>query len=166
MPAIYVNDAGTWRKIRNVYVNDAGTWRSIKKAYVNDAGTWRQVFSAQDDLSIIAGHSALLGGADGYSTNTPVIGSISGATLGDGKTVTKLMTFHSVEEVVLALQISGFSSDPGQNYLVSLDAYIANVLGQFASLYSYSSGSATWQWNDVTSVFTAGSTYPIAIVRS
>jgi hypothetical protein len=46
MPALHLNDAGTWRQIRNVYVNDAGTWRTIQNIYVNDAGTWRQVYQA------------------------------------------------------------------------------------------------------------------------
>jgi hypothetical protein len=46
MPAVYVNDAGTWRAISAVYVNDAGTWRVIQNIYVNDNGTWRIVFTA------------------------------------------------------------------------------------------------------------------------
>lgn len=45
MANTYVNDAGTWRLLRNVYVNDATTWREVKEIYVNDAGTWRSVFT-------------------------------------------------------------------------------------------------------------------------
>jgi hypothetical protein len=47
MPALSINDAGTWRPIESVYVNDLGTWRRINAIYVNDLGTWRQVFSGE-----------------------------------------------------------------------------------------------------------------------
>ena len=42
--SIYVNDSGTWRRIKGVYVNDGGTWRHIDNTIaVNDSGTWRDV---------------------------------------------------------------------------------------------------------------------------
>src|SRR5689334_12251504 len=46
--ATYLNDAGTWRKLKNIYVNDAGTWRQLKAVWVNDAGTWRRVYMSVD----------------------------------------------------------------------------------------------------------------------
>jgi hypothetical protein len=61
MPALHLNDAGTWRQIQNVYVNDAGTWRQIQNVYVNDAGTWRLVYQAAVVFltNIFAGHTAI-----------------------------------------------------------------------------------------------------------
>lgn len=45
MPESWYNDAGTWRKAREIWYNDNGTWRLSKELWINDAGTWRKVFS-------------------------------------------------------------------------------------------------------------------------
>lgn len=45
MPESWYNDAGTWRKAREIWYNDNGTWRLSKELWTNDAGTWRKVFS-------------------------------------------------------------------------------------------------------------------------
>lgn len=51
---IYIDDAGTARRIRQVYVNDSGTARRIKEIYVNDNGTARRIF-ASGDVSLTTG---------------------------------------------------------------------------------------------------------------
>lgn len=73
----YVNDAGTWRQIRNIYVNDAGTWRQLAAIWVNDNGTWRQVFTSVDlhDFSVSLTASDPSDAHVGFSLQ----GSLSGA---------------------------------------------------------------------------------------
>lgn len=42
--SIYVNDTGTWRRIKAVYVKTGGVWEHVDQSIsVNDGGTWRQV---------------------------------------------------------------------------------------------------------------------------
>jgi hypothetical protein len=57
---VYINDAGTARRIRQIYVNDAGTARRIKEIYVNDAGTARQIY-ANGDVAIVTGAKTATG---------------------------------------------------------------------------------------------------------
>lgn len=46
--AIYpsVNDAGTWKTVREIHVKDAGAWKLVKEAWVKDAGTWKRFYGA------------------------------------------------------------------------------------------------------------------------
>jgi hypothetical protein len=173
MPSTYVNDAGTWRKLRNVYVNDAGTWRTIRKAYANDSGTWRTVFQRSDERTITAGinDNGTLS-RSGFSSVSPVIGSISNATLDDGKTVTQVMTTYVIADdtSTLTLKIAGFSSDPSVSYLYALEVVgLISELLATSSFYSYSSGTATWSWNlggGSAGIFTNGAGYTIYVSRS
>jgi hypothetical protein len=57
---LYINDAGTARRIRQIYVNDGGVARRIKEAYINDAGTARQVY-ANGDVAIVTGTKTATG---------------------------------------------------------------------------------------------------------
>lgn len=51
---LYINDAGTARRTRQIYVNDNGTARRIKEIWVNDSGTARQIY-ANGDVSLVSG---------------------------------------------------------------------------------------------------------------
>jgi hypothetical protein len=47
------------------------------------------------------------------------------------------------------LQISGFSVDPGQDWLSSITCNGVKNDGSGATLFSYSSGKAIWEWSQV-----------------
>lgn len=169
----HLNDAGTWRKLRNIYVNDLGTWRALKSAYVNDAGTWRQVFSASDLFTLTAGQGTIAGpivytGYDnnGYPWSNGVKGSLSSAILGDGMTVQSLNDSVTLNQALLIVR--GFSADPGTGYLTSL---LINGITKLGSAAGYSwqpggnTGWAMWVWSGSTFGMTNGGVYPVELVR-
>lgn len=43
---LWVNDAGTARKLQQIWVNDAGTARQIQEIWMNDNGTARLIYQA------------------------------------------------------------------------------------------------------------------------
>lgn len=169
MPALHLNDAGTWRQIQNVYVNDAGTWRTIQKIFVNDIGTWRQVYQRRpaESGNFIAGQNGT-GGAYGYVRGSYGTGAhwngVLGTTLTDGNQVRQVRDSNptgSGGDGVLS--IDGFSSDPGSTYISSLTANSITQLSSAAS-YAYLSGIATWTWTGSPFNFLAGNTYdPVTI---
>lgn len=73
MAAFWFNDAGTWRKAKNVWFNDAGIWRTAKSIWFNDAGIWRKVFAS---LIATVSPSTVTGSGSGRS------GSVVGVTTG------------------------------------------------------------------------------------
>src|SRR5690242_5998928 len=116
--ATYVNDAGTWRRLKGIYVNDAGTWRPIKKAYVNDAGTWRTVFTRGDDFQIQAGSLANIRGYNLVAAIGTILTPVSGV-LSTGKSINAIQDNTSVSRFEFGIE--GFSSNPGQSYLNFVD---------------------------------------------
>jgi hypothetical protein len=67
---LYINDAGTARRIRQIYVNDNGVARRIKELYANDAGTARQIY-ANGDVAIVTGTRTATGfGLSFYELNS------------------------------------------------------------------------------------------------
>jgi hypothetical protein len=139
----YVNDAGTWRRIRNIYVNDAGVWRQIRRAYVNDAGTWRTVFDRGEAFTLTAGQLfGLVGYGNSASYGSFSITSTGSATLPDGRFVEQLFDNGSL----LALSITGFVSDPGAGYLSFIEIGSSEYLASAAS-YSFAAGQANWTWS-------------------
>lgn len=77
----YVNDAGTWRNLRNVYVNDGGTWRDIRQVYVNDGGTWRTVFTSTFMPDIVISRADTGSPAELYIDNNGAIRQRVGSTI-------------------------------------------------------------------------------------
>lgn len=123
MSGLYVNDAGTWRRIRAVWVNDAGTWRQLKAVWVNDGGTWRRVFSpvgipdqtvsqsdvSPADVSVGIGvqnaglYYKLFGGATASNT----------LTLGEWVNPTSDASLYEVRCTVVSGSLNGSSSATG-----------------------------------------------------
>lgn len=170
MPAnrYMVDSGGTTRHIKKRYVIDSGgVARLIKKRYIVDAGgTTRLTFLYGNYFTMTAGAP----GAVGYSGIPPTTyGSISpSATLNDGKI---LYTLNSLGSGVYAynLFIGGFSSDPGQIYVTSIQTNGFTLLGA-AATYQYTSSHgiqvATWAWNSVTAPFTNGVSYPSVLITT
>ena len=69
------------------------------------------------------------------------IGSISPTKLADGKTYESWIDLPFGSDVV----ISGFTSDPGKSWLTSAKCFSVTKTGA-SSAYSYSNGTATWNW--------------------
>lgn len=145
MPALHLNDAGTWRHIQNVYVNDAGAWRPIQKVWMNDAGTWRQVYVRRppETFSVSAGQNGT-GGAYGYVFGS--YGSIIGATLTD---VAIVRQFHDNNPVAQGgsgtLAIAPTTGTLTQDYFTSITANGVTRLAVDAS-FSFVGGQGIWTW--------------------
>lgn len=159
-----IKDGVTWRTLDKFAANDSGTWRRCS-IHVNDGGTWRLAHSAFDSFSMTAGEvpdpfnppSFLLRGYDKSN-----IGSVSpSGFLRDGKEVSALTD----EPTASNLKITGFSSNPGTGYLISVTANSVTRLASAAS-YSYSSGTATWRWSSQTFGFANGGNYSASILRA
>ena len=91
-----------------------------------------------------------------YGFNTGSIGSYSPTGLTGGTTVAWVLdNIHlgtlcgssSLNNSLLA--ISGFSVDPGQDWLISIECNGVTNNGSNAAVFSYSSGEASWSWNQV-----------------
>ena len=101
----------------------------------------------------------------GYETN---LGSGTGLTAPDGHVLNELVDTTQTDDIDgSTFAVSGFTSDPGQAYFVSITA---NGNTHYASdaTYSYSSGIATWVWNLSGSTadmfgFVSGDTYPVTV---
>jgi hypothetical protein len=165
----HVNDAGTWRRLRNIYLNDAGTWRTIRKVYVNDSGTWRTVFTRGTEYTITAGSA---GFTRGYGVSG--IGSISvplgGQLIGHGCYIEGITDDVSLNRFTLSLY--GFSSNPGTTFIESIEAN--NITFNESSKLSYNYfaaggfdgfGRADWTWSGVAG-FSNGGQYSGVIVFS
>ena len=163
--ALSINNALSWIDARDVYVNDAGTWRRIREIYVNDAGTWRRVhYSGLVEATLTAGQ---LTSNVGYMQSN--FGSMSQTTLSDGKVITALYHHSTIftEDPFVELTITGFSSDPGANYLSLLTiAGWGDLPG--GALYYLGFGSSTirYRWDNVGQPFTNLGVYSISVVLS
>ena len=166
MPALHLNDAGTWRQIQNVYVNDAGTWRTIQKVWVNDAGTWREVYIRRppESGSVTAGTN---GTAYGYTKSS--FGSITGfpltgGTLTDGFEITRCRDTSVAGDFELI--ITGVSSAPPADYFTSILAHGQTRLVSAASTstvgltrtWTWTGGQVGW-WQDAGTPYTVTITF-------
>jgi hypothetical protein len=121
-------------------------------------------------FSIVAGGAV---GSAGYCSTvlcSPQVGSITGATLSDGKVVIEFYNglYSSGGNYDVDLIINGFTSNPGVSYFKTLTVKTCNVAPDSFSTaavtqyyYDASSGYAWWKW--VRSVagacFTPGTSY-------
>ena len=62
------------------------------------------------------------------------------------------------------LAIEGFTSDPGQGWLISATVAGTTETGAGAVNYTYISGTATWQWTNGP-IFPGTGTYPSTIIH-
>lgn len=91
-----------------------------------------------------------------YSPTT--FGSLGSATLSDGRTCVSVYDDRDTVTPLYApvLSISGFASNPGQGYLYDVTSNGITKLGSNASAYTYSSGTATWEWQGITTAVLFG----------
>ena len=110
------------------------------------------------NCNIIAGYNPL-GVYTGYISGS--IGSIDNANIGAGISVVSVYDDATVGAV---LGITGFSSDPGSTYIVSVTAN-GVTLNAPSAVYSYNAGTAFWQWNVPVMYFgfIVGLPYPVTI---
>lgn len=89
-------------------------------------------------------------GALRYGFNKAIgIGSMNPATTSNGYTYQEFEDDYGPRGAGYLgsdLQLSGFSTNPGQSWLLAVGCYNGTMLGSAAS-YSYSSGVATWSWS-------------------
>jgi hypothetical protein len=111
------------------------------QAFSITAASWSNQTTAE------VGYNAT--GAHGSATNT---------TLPGGYTINGLDDSDASGQLGSSFGITGFSSNPGQNYIASV---VANGVTRdsSAATYSYSSGLATWSWPGDQFGFAAGNTY-------
>ena len=81
-------------------------------------------------------------GYDSGSDCSSPFGSLSPEILSGGKTVTM---FDDASDAQSIVNVSGFSSDPGQGWLISASATGVTLNGS-AATYGYSNGTASWHW--------------------
>ncbi len=155
---LHINDGGVWRAIREVYVNDNGTWRSVLEVYVNDSGNWRTVFQRYDEITLTAGTDSLTVGFISGS-----FGSVSPSTLGDGRAINRIA--NDASEPRFQLHISGFSSDPGADYLEKIEINGLTLQASAAS-YAFGGGIAGWDWIGTSASLANGGSYPTKVYRA
>jgi hypothetical protein len=107
----HVNDAGTWRNLKNVYVNDAGTWRDLKEVYVNDGGTWRSVFTSTFMPNIVVSRNDSGTPAELYIDNNGSIRQRIGSTITSYSTPTWTTDSNTSDyEIFVTVTSGSFSS--------------------------------------------------------
>lgn len=108
-----------------------------------------------------------VGGGIGYrgfnssamAGNSPTTwGSLTSASTSDGYTVISVYDYRdtSTPEYIAVISISGFGADPGQSYLYSVTANSVTNLGVDATAYTYSTGTAIWEWGAGTMTYLFG----------
>lgn len=105
----------------------------------------------------------------GFSSITD-LGSYSPTGLTGGTTVVELYdsepTGIACGSTFSVFEVSGFSSDPGSNWLTSVECNGFTLESSSAS-YSYGSGYALWQWSSVFGFYSkVGSNVTCTIVHS
>jgi hypothetical protein len=110
------------------------------------------VLAATDNGSLTIGrvedNICWLGGPvySGYNAGAVPYGSYSPTGLTGGKTVIGISEL-TVCGAATGLGISGFSADPGSNWLTSITCNGATLVpGAPGFSYSYNSGTANWMW--------------------
>jgi hypothetical protein len=103
----------------------------------------------------------------GYTPTT--FGSLASATLTTGRTCISVYDDRDIgiPEYSAVLKISGFASDPGRTYLYDVTANSVTKTEATATLYSYSAGTALWEWTNTTTAvlfgFATSGTTPLVI---
>lgn len=106
------------------------------------------------------GHSMNIGYISGS------LGSYSPTGLTGGKTLTQVFDFISTCAGTLGqVAISGFSSNPGSSWLMSVTCNGKTRLSSAVTSFNYSSGVATWDWSGSPFGFLSGS-YSCSIVHT
>lgn len=111
--------------------------------------------------SVTAGSNVVSGSGEiGYASGG--LGSITGASLSGGYTITQVIDTESSGSIIsCSLVVSGFSANPNRGWIGSATFNGVSFLASAASSYSYSSGVATWTWSTSSGWgFASGSTYP------
>ncbi|HZT03684.1 MAG TPA: hypothetical protein VFA39_15595 [Steroidobacteraceae bacterium] len=160
MSKIYTVDGGNVsRLVKKIYAVDGGNVsRQVKKVWVVDGGgVSRLVYTSAHSFSITAGQFNNGDGTfdKGYSANNFVIGSITNAVDPNGRTIKE---FYDVTAGTGLLQLWGFPSDPGINYIKDITA---NSVTRVPFTYTWIggvNGIANWGFNNFG--FVNLSTYP------
>jgi hypothetical protein len=104
----------------------------------------------------------------GYTPTT--FGSLTSATLIDSKTCVSCYDDRNVPGSIFSaiVRISGFgATDPGRSYLYDVTANGVTKTEPTATFYSFSSGTALWQWEGATTAslfgFNTSGTTPLVI---
>lgn len=118
--------------------------------------------------SLTAGSNVSSGNGEiGFCSNSvdcgdSSLGSLSVSAIPGGYTVIGIIDIVVSGSVAHAeVVVSGFSAEPAQNWLTSVIFNGQTYGGANASSYSYSSGTATWQWGTATGwAFVSSDVYP------
>jgi len=112
-----------------------------------------------DTATMTTGYCSAYGGYVayiGYAEATPpcpAIGSLTPAILSTGQRVTTIEDVETWNASGNTVVISGFSSDPGSSWLVSVTVSGTTLASSNASFsYSASTGAATWGWSPAHAV--------------
>lgn len=85
--AFYVNNSGTWTKVKDAWVNNGGTWTRLKVIYTNQGGTWVKSFSPEVRMDYI-----VIGGGGGGGGGRPDSSGGGGGGGGGGGVVSSFTT--------------------------------------------------------------------------
>jgi hypothetical protein len=133
-------------------------WRTAKLMSLAILPTIALAASDNATLQVGKANNSGAGGAwvcvSGYNSSIS-LGSYSPTGLTGGKTVTSLYDVDAgilgcTSHVGATLNVSGFSSDPGQAWVTSATCNAVAKTGASAS-FSYSGGTATWNWGSGSS---------------
>lgn len=175
-----LNGGGTWSPdLGNVLTNNL-TGLTLATQYTmlvqarDVAGNWGPSSSGTfTTSSFYTDNLAFMGGSSGGNPSSsgylpPAIGAVTPNTLSGGKTITSFYStiYYDCSNPVACtftystyLNISGFSGNPGANWLQSVSAPGGPLTGSSA-VFSYASGTSSWFWPTVLGL---GSTFTLTI---
>jgi hypothetical protein len=113
----------------------------------------RFAIAASDNGTLTVGEEAIPCGVTHWFVNGFISGSIGSYTptgLTGGDTVSEVFDQFAFPGCVgshSALEVSGFSSDPGSSWLTSITCNAVKNNGSGVTSYTYSGGHAVWIWS-------------------
>lgn len=172
-----VNPPGTqWLDTFQVPVaNGSHTLHSVPGTCLVNFTVAPPLSAITDTASMTAGLSGTWGSpGTAYKGFRSGLGSMTPATTSTGKTYSQLLDRNLCVSLLGAticlkhswLEISGFTSDPGQGWLVSVSAQGVTRAGSAASYtYDNATGSARWSWGGQWFGFVPSSTTTVTTVH-
>lgn len=133
----WYNDAGTFRKMKEVWYNDAGTWRKAKEVWYNDAGTWRKVFVGATPFLVSRTVSTQGDAVNSATANSGITLASNGALIITSRRILDGLTFGGNTEIVgqwLTSTGSGLGSDYEAFVAVNSGTLDSGTTGAWLSL--------------------------------
>jgi hypothetical protein len=132
---LYIDDAGTKRKVKDAWVNNGGTWTRLKNIYTNEGGTWVKSFSPEVKLDYIV----VGGGGSGGGGRSDSVGGGGGGAGGGGV----FASFATVDPTNFSVSVSiGMGAQSAATSVVGNNGSPSTLTGSLSALAGGGFGGA------------------------